>query len=142
MKRTIHNCEFLLYLISGLLLAFYLLPALTFFEGFMYREDGHKVTDFTGSFKAEQASADVLALGSSHVYTQIIPMKIWEDNGIPVYDLRSSAQPIGVSYYYLEQALKTQTPSVVFLDLYMLDSQYVEQSSKQNTNQNKVYGIP
>lgn len=142
MKKTRHTIEILLYLIIGVSLIFFLIPTLTWFRGFMYREDGQKAMDFAGTFAAETADADALFLGSSHVYTQVIPMMIWENFGIPVYDLRSSNQTIAISYYYLVEALKTQQPSVVFLDLYTLDSIYNGLGEAQNSNQNVAAGMP
>lgn len=134
MKKTAHILEFAFYAIISILLAFFLLPWLFNFKGFMYREDGSKALDFPGTFSAESAPADVFCLGSSHLYTQVIPMKIWEESGIPVYDLRSSLQTIAVSYGYLNEALKSQKPQVVLLDLHMLDTMYLEPDSAITQN--------
>ena len=66
----------------------------------------------------EKNTIDVLFLGSSHSYHAFLPMALWRDYGISSYNLATSQQPISGAYYALEQALKTQKPKVVVLELY------------------------
>lgn len=63
-------------------------------------------------------SVDVLFVGSSHCYRNINPAIFYENEGITAYNLGSASAMIWNSYYYLEEALKTQKPKVVYLECY------------------------
>ncbi|WP_131820791.1 hypothetical protein [Desulfotruncus arcticus] len=65
-------------------------------------------------------SLDVLFLGSSHSYRFISPLELWNDYGIASYNLGTSEQSIPQSYFVLKQALGTQQPKLVVLDLYLI----------------------
>lgn len=77
----------------------------------------------------EKDSLDVLVLGSSHAYVDINPAVFWSEYGIAAYDLCGSNQPMWNTYYYLKEALKTQTPKVVVLEAYCvsLDLEYIDE---------------
>ena len=62
-------------------------------------------------------SLDVLFIGSSHIYSAVSPMELWNEYGIAGYDCTSSSQFPWTSYYYLKEALKRQTPKVVVVDM-------------------------
>ena len=70
----------------------------------------------TGFYEEERDSLDVLFLGSSHVFCGVNPLRVYEESGLTSYDLSSGLQRTWMSYYYLEEALKTQKPQVVVLD--------------------------
>lgn len=82
----------------------------------------------------EKDSVDVLVLGSSHAYCDIDAAVLYENYGIAAYDLCGSAQRMWNSYYNLKQALITQKPKAIVLDLYALtmDKDY-SISAKANT---------
>lgn len=61
---------------------------------------------------------DVLFLGSSRCYCSINNSVLWEEQGISSFSLAISGQDLASSYYCLVEALKTQTPEVVCLELY------------------------
>ena len=63
---------------------------------------------------------DVIALGSSHIQYAFNPAVFYAETGNYSYVLGSSCQPFSMSYYMLEEALKTQHPSVVVLDVFTL----------------------
>lgn len=71
-------------------------------------------------YEQEEDTVDVLVLGSSHAYQGINTAVLWKEFGITAYNLCGAAQPIWNTYYYLEEALKTQTPKVIILDVYTL----------------------
>lgn len=73
-----------------------------------------QLADFYG---LERDQADVLCIGSSHVYYGINTCQLYEDYGIASYLLASPGQPVWISYYLLEEALKTQTPALTVLDI-------------------------
>ena len=61
-------------------------------------------------------SVDVLAIGTSQTYGGINTNILWEEYGIASYNLTTAEQAYWVGYYYLLEALKTQSPSLVLLD--------------------------
>lgn len=61
---------------------------------------------------------DVLFLGSSHCYCSVIPAKLWEDYGMASFNMSISGQDLAGTYYNFKEALKTQTPKVVCVELY------------------------
>ena len=68
-------------------------------------------------------SVDVLFIGSSHAYRNIDPAVLYEEQGISAYVLGSPSQPIWNTYYYLNEALGTQSPRVVFIECYEVRNQ-------------------
>ncbi|MDO4990625.1 MAG: hypothetical protein Q4E45_09000 [Eubacteriales bacterium] len=60
----------------------------------------------------------VWCLGSRHVGMNLDMEALWTDYGIPGYALWGSIQPFWNSYYFLLEALKTQNPKVVVLDVH------------------------
>ena len=73
-------------------------------------------TMIDGFFAEDTNTIDVIYLGSSNAFYDINPLVIYEDYGITGYVLGSGEQPIAVSYYYLQEALKHQKPKAVVLD--------------------------
>ncbi len=73
-----------------------------------------------GNYQGFQAlpadSLDYLVIGSSNVFMDIAPTYIWDKFRLAGYNFVSPAQPLYISKFYLEEAIKTQTPKVVFLD--------------------------
>lgn len=67
--------------------------------------------------KEEENSIDALFMGSSITYCDVIPSEIWKEAGISSYVLAGPEQTIPISYYYLRQASKTQSPKVIFLEV-------------------------
>lgn len=94
---------------------------------FKYLDSTFKLDAF---YELPDNSVDVLVLGSSHAYQGINTAVMWKEYGYAAYDLCGAAQPIWNTYYYLEEALKTQTPKVIILDVYTLHytSEYGETS--------------
>ena len=68
-------------------------------------------------YELDKNQVDVLCIGSSHVYYGINTCQLYEDYGIASYLLASPGQPVWISYYLLEEALKTQNPRLVVLDI-------------------------
>ena len=80
----------------------------------------------------EENSVDVMYFGSSHMYTSISPVDVWEESGIPSYILATQKQPFWISYYYMREALKYQKPKVVVLDIYRSD--FLEEYEEESVN--------
>lgn len=83
-------------------------------------------------YEIEKYSLDVINIGSSHVFCSINPLEMYRKKGITSYNFAAGSQPIWFSYYYLKEALKTQKPQVVLLDVYTVnildDSHFVEKT--------------
>lgn len=62
-------------------------------------------------------SLDVVFVGSSHMMCGIYPMELYHEYGITAYDYTSSALVLPQAYYQVVEALKTQTPQVLVLDI-------------------------
>ncbi len=63
-------------------------------------------------------SVDVVVLGSSHAQYSFVPSFFYEDTGLYSYVLGSAFQPLKVSYQMLREALKTQNPEMVILEVF------------------------
>ena len=76
-------------------------------------------------YQQPKDSIDVLVIGTSMGYAGINTNVLWEEFGIASYILCSAEQPFWISYYTLQEALKTQHPKVILLDakpaMYNLD---------------------
>lgn len=78
-----------------------------------YYEAPDDMTNKTEGFYAlETNSLDVLFLGSSHSYYAFNPAILWKKTGAYSYVFAGECQPFSQTYYYLKQAIKTQTPQV------------------------------
>lgn len=81
-------------------------------------DDGiYSVTKF---YELDKNTVDVLVLGSSHAYMSFNTGVLWREHGISSYLLTASSQPLWNSYYYLKEALKTQTPKLIVLEGFRL----------------------
>ncbi|MBP3891865.1 MAG: hypothetical protein J6D29_06810 [Solobacterium sp.] len=67
-----------------------------------------------------EQTVDVLALGSSHMQYAFNPAILYTETGYYSYVLGSSCQPLSMSASMLEEALKTQSPEVVVVDVFTL----------------------
>lgn len=62
-------------------------------------------------------SLDVLFLGTSIAYTDMIPAVIYARSGLSSFSMAGPVQSMTESYYYLREATKTQQPKLVVLEL-------------------------
>lgn len=83
-------------------------------------KNGDGIYDLTKFYELEDDTVDVLVLGSSHAFENINTGTLWDEYGMSAYILGGSLQPMWNSYYYLKEALKTQTPDLVVLEGFML----------------------
>lgn len=78
-------------------------------------------------YRLPEETVDVLFVGSSHVYYSYNTCQMYEDYGLAAYLLASPGQPVWISYYMIEEALKTQEPKLIVFDactLYQRDSKF------------------
>ncbi len=83
---------------------------------------------FTDFYKMKKDTVDILFFGSSHSVSSFSPQKLYDDFSLRSYNLSSEQQNLLVSYYWLKEALKYQTPKVVVLDTYLLYP-YIEEEA-------------
>ena len=65
-------------------------------------------------------SLDVVFIGSSHILNGAFPMELWAEYGIVSNNLGQHGQSIPISYYMVQEAIRTQHPDWIVLDAYML----------------------
>lgn len=70
-----------------------------------------------GYYALEENSVDVLFLGASQMYCTVDAQRLTEEYDISAYDFGCSSQNLVISYYYLQEALKTQKPDVVMVEV-------------------------
>lgn len=78
----------------------------------------HGIDQLEGIYWQPEQTVDVAAMGTSHVHCGINTGLLWENYGITAYDYSGAEQPLWMTYYYLKELYKYQTPKVIVLDLY------------------------
>ncbi len=78
-------------------------------------EDG--IEQMQSLYLQDRNTVDALLLGSSHIYCDVNTGILWDRYGISAYDLGGAEQPYWNNYYFLKEALKTQNPKVIVLDV-------------------------
>lgn len=69
-------------------------------------------------YDIEKDKVDVLFLGSSHAFETYNTSVLWANYGIASYVLGGSVQPMWNTYYFLKEALKTQSPQLIVLEAF------------------------
>lgn len=70
-----------------------------------------------GFYAEEKNSLDFVFIGSSQMFTSVVPAVLWEEYGITSYDFGANEQPMYLSYYYVKEALKYQNPKAIVLEI-------------------------
>lgn len=108
--RTKRDVRAGLFFVLGMLLFFYIQNIS------IYAQNDYNKNTFTGFHRLEENDVQVIVLGPSHAFYAICPQRMYEREGITVYDLACPQQNVVSSYYLLLEALKTQSPQVVILE--------------------------
>ena len=75
-------------------------------------------------------SDDILFFGSSMAYCDVVPAVIYEETGLTSFVAAGPRQTYTLTYYAVREALKTQRPSVVFLEVTgMLFDRYTDSTT-------------
>ncbi|MCM1364451.1 MAG: hypothetical protein NC122_04160 [Faecalibacterium sp.] len=74
-------------------------------------------------YSLDKDTVDVLAIGTSQVLSGFAAPELYLNYGIAAYGLGTCNQPLLGSYYWLLEALKTQSPKVVMLEMAALYGQ-------------------
>ena len=91
-------------------------------------------------YKNPENTVDVLFLGSSHMYTNVNTGILWSEYGISAYDLGAAEQPFWNTYFCLKEALKTQKPKVIVLEIFSATFHSAEFQTERWTIDN-LYGM-
>ena len=83
---------------------------------------GDSTTIVDGFYAEKKNDIDLIVIGSSNSFCTVDPLVLYEEYGIAAYDFGSSSQPMNLSVLYLKEALKTQKPKVVALEVNMMTS--------------------
>lgn len=83
---------------------------------------GDSTTIVDGFYAEKKNDIDLIVMGSSNSFCTVDPLVLYEEYGIAAYDFGSSSQPMNISVLYLREALKTQKPRVVALEINMMTS--------------------
>ena len=70
----------------------------------------------TNLYQQEKNTVDMLVIGTSAAQAGVNTSLLWEEHGIASYNLCSAELPYWASYFYLKEALKTQSPKLLVLD--------------------------
>ena len=104
--------------ITAFLLCLILLLGVCYRMGFVMMP---KRTDYGGTWnmylEEEKNSIDIMIVGSSHAYCNVIPAQIYEDIGAKTYVLSAPCLTMPLAYYYIKEGLKTQSPSAIMLEM-------------------------
>lgn len=90
-------------------------------------KDEYGLSQLKNFYKEKSNTIDVLLMGTSHVFCGISPAVLYRDYGIAAYAIPASTEPPWATYYKLKEALKTQKPQLIILDVYGIASeQWIE----------------
>lgn len=93
-----------------------------------------------GFYNEPENSMDIMYFGSSHMYCSIDPQIVEDQAGLRSYILATQEQPIWISYYYMKEALKTQKPKIMVLEVNMMAEE--KNVPKQGTLYSAMDPIP
>lgn len=78
----------------------------------------HGINQLEGIYWQPEQSIDVVMMGTSHVHCGVNTGLLWEKYGIAAYDYSGAEQPLWMTYFYLKELFKYQSPEIIVLDLY------------------------
>lgn len=93
-----------------------------------------------GFYNEPEDSMDVMFFGSSHMYCSIDPQQFQQETGLQSYVFATQQQPLWITYYYMKEALKHQSPKKIFLEVHM--SIFDEEYTDEGTNYSAIDPIP
>ena len=100
-------------------------------------------TTFSAVYSEPDNSVDVVIVGSSHVNSGYIPSMLWEENNLSAVNAFSWSQPMWVSYHYIVEALKTQSPDYIVLEMYgmVYGHSYIMPQEIDKTSYNNSFNL-
>lgn len=91
-------------------------------------------TKVRGFYEDKENTLDVIFIGSSQMYADMAPAVLFHEYGITSYDFCANEQPMWISYYYIKEALKHQTPKVIVLDVFTVYGEDYEEEGVTHIN--------
>lgn len=116
LNALLHILAFLLFL-AVLALSFYGINRILMPKNTQKNSLWPTTSNCNQFYGMEKDSVDVLFLGSSVVVNAFSPQQLYNDYGIRSYNLGTEQQSLFVSYYWLREALRFQSPQAVVVDL-------------------------
>lgn len=86
---------------------------------YMVRTNGDVKDRFAGFYAEKKDSLDVVMIGSSPVFPYYAAPKLWGETGIAMYPLSSNVQRPAAMRYLVDEAEKTQSPSLYIFEMRM-----------------------
>ena len=78
----------------------------------------HGINQLEGLYKQPKGTIDVVFMGTSHIHCGVNTGLLWEKYGMASYDYSGAEQPLWMTYHYLKELYKYQSPEVVVIDLF------------------------
>lgn len=78
-----------------------------------------------GFYEKDSDTIDVIFIGSSIIHTDVDVNQMYHDYGFTSYNLSADQQSGSSILFFLKEALKYQTPQVVFIDVQAMSHPYV-----------------
>ena len=102
-----------------------------------------KNTTLSCMYSEPDNTIDVVMIGSSHVNNGYIPNLLWEECSASAVNVFSWSQPMWISYHYLKETLKTQSPKIAVLDMFGMTygHSYIMPQEIDKTNYNNSFNI-
>ena len=72
---------------------------------------------FQRFYQKKSNSIDVMFFGSSHAHCTIDHGYLWDEYGMAGYTLSAGGQRLDSTYYFIKEALRTQTPRVIVVEM-------------------------
>lgn len=122
MEKFMNKCKQVLRCICFLVIAGVIFAGVThIFERKTLSGPWNYTIKVNGYFNSKPNSMDVVCLGSSHMFCSINPIILEETYGISAYVLATQQQTVKASYYYMLEALKTQSPKAFIFETFMVN---------------------
>lgn len=103
--------------IIAFILSLTLLLGVTSYLGYRYMPDRRDYgATWNMYLKEKESSIDLMFVGSSMAYCDVIPARIYENTGHTTYVLSAPYMMPDTMYYYIKEALKTQSPEVIMVE--------------------------
>ena len=99
---------------------FFLLTIITilYLNSVLSVKSWHGIDQARAMYVQPRNSIDVVMMGSSHIHCNIDTGVLWNHYGIAAFNYCAAQQPLWMTYHYLIEFCKYQTPKVVVIDLY------------------------
>lgn len=103
--------------IAAFILALTVILGVTSYLGYRYMPDRRDYGATWNMYLEEKEdSIDLMFVGSSMAYCDVIPARIYEKTGHTSYVMAAPYMMPDTAYYYIKEALRTQSPEVIMLE--------------------------